>query len=136
MAKPSDFRSENCGFESRCPCGAIGEYGHAAALSTRRLSPETLCSMNLFGLTVETLQRLELQLQEFRQKNASNRIIECLLPQEIGNLIKEKAITMNLLRTDDQWHGLTHPQDEEQVRNELIKMKLPTDPEGRGIAIK
>ena len=75
--------------------------------------------MNLFGLIKDTLQKLEVLLQEFKQKNAGNRTIECLLPQEIGNLIEEKAITMNLLQTDDQWHGLTHPQDEEQVRKKL-----------------
>ena len=90
-------------------------------LSSRKLSQQTLCSMNLFGLTEEALQKLKDRLQEFKQKNAANRNIECLLPQEIGNLIKKSQITMKILQTDEQWHGLTHPQDEEQVRNELIK---------------
>ena len=87
----------------------------------RGFSPETLCSMNLFGLTAETLRKLELQLHEFKQKNTSNRNVECLLPQEIGKLIEEKAIAMKILQTNDRWLGITNPEDEEQVRKELIR---------------
>ena len=94
------------------------------SLSSRNLSQQTLCSMNLFGLTEEALQKLKYRLQDFKQKNTNSRVIECLLPEELGNLIKESQITMRILQTNEQWHGLTHPQDEEQVRRELIIKKI------------
>ena len=88
-------------------------------IAERGLSPQTLCSMNLFGLTTDSLQKLEVRLQEFKQKNAGNRTIECLLPEELGTLIKEKQIIMRVMQTENRWYGLTNPQDEEQVRKEL-----------------
>lgn len=90
-------------------------------ISARGISSESLCSMNLFGLTEETLKKLEKRLLDFKKKNEGNRTIECLLPEEIGSLLKDKQITMRISQTENQWHGLTHPQDEEEVRKELIK---------------
>jgi len=81
------------------------------------------CYHSIKGAAEEALQKLKYRLQDFKQKNTNSRVIECLLPEELGNLIKESQITMRILQTNEQWHGLTHPQDEEQVRRELIIKK-------------
>jgi len=83
------------------------------------LNEESPCSMNLFGLTPEILGLLEKTLLEFRQKNAGDRKIECLLPVELGNLIKKGKLELKLLKTEDQWFGITNPEDEEKVRQRL-----------------
>ena len=83
------------------------------------LTKNSLCSMNLFGLTKETLLDLEKKLVEFKEKNAGDRKAECFLPVELGNLIEEGKLKMKLIETNDKWFGVTNPEDEEKVRNAL-----------------
>ncbi|MDO8647626.1 MAG: sugar phosphate nucleotidyltransferase [Candidatus Diapherotrites archaeon] len=86
------------------------------------LNGNSPCSMNLFGLTPQTLGLLEKRLLGFRQKNAGDRKIECLLPVELGNLIKNGELELKLLNTEDQWFGITNPEDEEKVRQQLASI--------------
>ena len=63
---------------------------------------------------------LKKRLFEFKKINATDRRIECLLPVEIGELIKEGKITLKLIETNSKWHGVTNPEDEAIVREELM----------------
>lgn len=92
-------------------------------LKELNLTEETLCSMNLFGLLPETLTLLSEILEKFKQQNQEDPKIECFLPTELNNLIKEKKITMEIYPTDEQWFGLTHPEDELIVKNKILKLK-------------
>lgn len=85
------------------------------------LNENDLTSMNLFGLTPTTLTLLEKNLIEFKKINLSNRKIECLLPEEIGKLIKNKNLKMKLFKTNDEWFGVTNPEDEEKLRSIFSK---------------
>ena len=88
-------------------------------LLEKNLTEDSLCSMNLFGLPKGVLLHLEKILNEFKEKNKEDRKIECLLPVELGNLIKENKLQIKLIETNDKWFGVTNPDDEEKVRNEL-----------------
>ncbi|MFA5125750.1 MAG: sugar phosphate nucleotidyltransferase [archaeon] len=90
-------------------------------LNENGLNEKNLCSMNLFGLTPQVLDLLSKKLDSFKEEHKGDRKIECLLPVELGNLIKEKKISMKLLPTNDQWFGVTNPDDEEKVRIALAK---------------
>lgn len=90
-------------------------------LKEKNLQEKDLCSMNLFGLTENTLELLEKKLNEFKETHKGDRKAECLLPVELSNLIKEKKITMKLLPTKDNWFGVTNPEDELVVRKALLK---------------
>jgi len=88
-------------------------------LESKELSESSLCSMNIFALTPQDLDLLDKVLQNFKEKHKDNRTIECLLPNEIGNLIQEEKLTMNLYATTDKWLGITNPEDETKVREAL-----------------
>lgn len=88
-------------------------------LKEKGLSENDLCSMNMFGLRKEVLLLLEKKLEVFKENNKKDRKIECYLPVELGNLIKEKKISIKLLQTNDQWFGVTNPEDEETVKKAL-----------------
>ena len=92
-----------------------------STLSTMDLDENDLCSMNLFGLTPQVLELLEKKLELFKLAHQNDRKVECLLPVEFSNLIKEKKISMQLLPAKDQWLGITNPGDEEKVRLALAK---------------
>jgi len=84
------------------------------------LSPESLTSMNVFALYPEVVAELDKILSEFKQKNSEDRRIECLLPVELSSLIKQGKIKMKIYESPDKWFGVTNPEDEEIVREQLI----------------
>ena len=88
-------------------------------LSEKNLTKETLVSMTLFALQQEVLHLLKENLEKFKQENLEDRKAECLLPEELGNLIKENKINMKVYPTNDQWFGVTNPGDEIQVQRTL-----------------
>jgi NDP-sugar pyrophosphorylase family protein len=88
-------------------------------LEEKNLKNNSLASMNLFGLKKNTINLLEKKLSDFKKENFENRKIECLLPVELSNLILEKKIEMKLLASNDDWFGVTNPEDEEIIRKKL-----------------
>jgi choline kinase len=88
-------------------------------LLLKNLSEEDLCSMNIFLLYPEILVEFEKILIEFKKNYQDDRKIECLLPQEISNLIKQEKIVMEIYPTDDKCLGGTNPEDEEIIREKL-----------------
>jgi NDP-sugar pyrophosphorylase family protein len=83
------------------------------------LKPEDLCSMNIFGLQLETLNLLVETISNFKEKHKGDRKIECYLPVELSNLIKENKIKMEIYPTQSKWFGITNPGDEEIIKREL-----------------
>ena len=93
-------------------------------LEEKELSQESLCSMNIFALQPEILKKLDWRLKKFKEEHKGDKRIECLLPNEIGNLIKQNELIVDLYSTNSRWFGITNPQDEEKVREELKNLKL------------
>jgi dTDP-glucose pyrophosphorylase len=93
-------------------------------LEEKGLFQENLCSMNIFAFQPETVKKLDLILKKFKEENKRDKKLECLLPNEIGNLIKQNELTIHLYSTNNRWFGITNPQDEEKVREELKKFKI------------
>ena len=92
-------------------------------LLEKNLTLESLCSMNIFALFPETLEKLNKILEKFKEKNKEDRKIECLLPVEHSNLIKTKEIKMKIYTSKDKWMGITNPEDEITIREMLKKLK-------------
>ena len=88
-------------------------------LSENNISIKDLCSMNVFAFQKQTLDYLCEIVRNFKEQHKLDTKIECLLPQEIGNLIKDEKITMKLYPTEEKWFGISHPEDVEIVKQEL-----------------
>ncbi len=88
-------------------------------LEKKGFSGEEFCSMNLFGFHPEVIEELSSILKDFKESNKEDRKIECLLPEEINNLISKNKTSLRIYPTDEKWLGVTHPEDEERVRTEL-----------------
>ncbi len=89
-------------------------------LKQLNLNENDLCSMNLFGLNENIFSLLEEKLILFKNNHKNEKRIECYLPVELSNLIKEKKILMKLAPTNDVWLGVTNPEDEETIKK-IIK---------------
>lgn len=92
-------------------------------LKQKGLDKNSLCSMNIFAFHPKAVFLLSKKLEAFKKENEGNRKIECLLPNEIGNLIKNNKIKMKLYKTDDKWMGVTNPGDENIVRQFIESQK-------------
>ncbi len=91
-------------------------------LGEKNLTEESLCSMNLFGLQRNSVDLLGQVLDEFKEQNKGDRKVECLLPEELSNLIKEGKIGMSIFEAKDKWFGVTNPEDEVIVKKQLEKI--------------
>ncbi len=86
---------------------------------SKGLNENTTTSMNIFAFQPEILKKLNKKLIKFKKENKNNRDIECYLPTELSNLIKE-GLVIEIYPTPDNWVGITNPEDEFKVR-ELLK---------------
>jgi len=88
-------------------------------LNEKNLSPEDLCSQNIFAFHPQILDYLDKIVTEFKNSHPNDRKAECLLPSEISKLIESGKLNLFLYPTQDKWIGITNPEDEEIVRNQL-----------------
>jgi len=97
-----------------------------STLEESQTSPNDLCSMNIFALHPKTVFKIREKLNKFKLKHQFDRKIECLLPEQISELIKENEIKMRIYSTNAFWLGVTKPEDEEIVREKLRDLESKT----------
>ena len=88
-------------------------------LSSLNLSASNICSMNIFALHPSTLFKIKSRVENFKNLHKGDRKIECLLPEELSQLIKNKDINMQVYPAVNRWIGITNPEDEITVKNAL-----------------
>jgi len=89
------------------------------SLGEKGLSEDSLCSMNIFALYPETVEMLNGILIKFKEENKGDREVECLLPDDISDLIRQGKIKMRIYPSVDKWYGVTNPEDEVVVGEQL-----------------
>jgi len=85
----------------------------------------TIVSMNLWGFTYSMMEELEKGFPPFlihAQENNPQKA-EYFLPFVADELVREGKATVNVLKSTDQWHGVTYREDRETVVRALRTMK-------------
>ena len=91
--------------------------------TVRSLDPQTLVSMNMWGLTPEFLEILEDGFVEFlRHLGEESLKKEYLLPILIDQLIKDGRAQVAVLETGDTWFGVTYQEDREAVHRAFCEL--------------
>ncbi len=73
-------------------------------------------SMNMWGLPVEFLSELECGFTEFLSGlNEQELKKEYLLPQIVGEMVKDSKAKVKVLPSHDKWFGVTYKEDKEAV---------------------
>lgn len=80
-----------------------------------------IANVNFIGLQIDIIKRLKILLDDFKNKNINNPKIECILTDELNQLIKNKEIPLKLefFEIQNEIIGLTNPDDEQIVKNKL-----------------
>lgn len=86
------------------------------------LAPDTLVSMNLWGLRPLAFPALEEGFRSFR--TTAPHDAECQLPESVQRLIAAGRGTVRVLQGGRGWLGITWQQDREQVRASLAALAL------------
>ncbi len=86
------------------------------------ISESAFCSMNIFAFFPEVIDKLNTILENFKQENQGDKKAESYLPNNVSQLIQENKIKMIVYSTQDKWRGLTNPEDEEKLRQELASL--------------
>lgn len=83
----------------------------------RKLDPQALVSMNMWGLTPEFMETLEVGFREFlSQCGPEDLKREYLLPDIVDGLVSSQRAQVSVLRTEDAWFGVTYQEDKYAVR--------------------
>ncbi|MBQ8804714.1 MAG: nucleotidyltransferase [Tyzzerella sp.] len=76
----------------------------------------SLVSMNMWGLQPEFFEILETGFVEFLEESTGNyEKAEYLLPTIVGNLLHGGKADVRVLKSHDQWFGVTYKEDKEFV---------------------
>lgn len=97
--------------------GDLAEYTEGDGDSWIALSENTVVSMNLWGFTPSILEELEKRFPSFLNDNLSSNPLKCeyFLPFVIDQMIREGQADVKVLRSADNWYGVTYKEDKERV---------------------
>jgi len=108
-------------------CTKIRKQGTAALFideqgNEQMLSGDEVVSMNFWGFGPDIFGHLECQFQNFLNRHARETKSEFYIPTAVDTLIKSGQKKVNVLKTDDNWFGVTYPEDKVIARAAVQKL--------------
>jgi hypothetical protein len=90
----------------------------------RKLSPDTIVSMNLWGFTPDFSGELAAHFPAFYQSAMDGRELtaEYYLPSVVGSLLAEGKARVSVLPSDGLWYGVTNASDRACVEQAIASM--------------
>ena len=90
----------------------------------RAIDPQSIVSMNMWGLTPEFVELLEGGFREFFETMGDKDILkaEYLLPIYIDELLKGDKVSVKVLDSHDKWFGVTYKEDKDYVVESFKKL--------------
>ena len=86
------------------------------------ISEDSMVSMNLFGFTPSFFEKMEEHFVEFLKQNVNNLKAEIYLPVVVQRMIDENTARTKVLRTDEQWFGVTYKEDRPHVLQMITEL--------------
>ena len=89
------------------------------------LPGDTIVSMNLWGFSAHMLDELWGRMPAFLTEAMQKNPLKCeyFLPFVVDELLQEKKAEVTVLRSYDNWYGVTYKEDKENVMAALQKLK-------------
>lgn len=103
---------------------ASAKYGFRVETDGAEIAPDSLVSMNMWGLRPELFDMLERGFVEFFEKTEGEKLLkaEYLLPMYIDELIKAGKVSVKVLETEDKWFGVTYKEDKPAVEESIRRL--------------
>jgi hypothetical protein len=84
---------------------------------------DTPASMNMWGFAPKMFEHLEREWKAFYAAHKDDPKTEFLLPTMVAKLRDEKRLTVRVVFTDDDWIGVTNPDDLEPARARIAALR-------------
>lgn len=98
--------------------GILGEDGQVKPLDSKRL-----VSMNMWGLTPRFMEYLRDGFVEFlKDLPKDDYKKEYLLPEAVDSLLKKGVILVEVLKSRDNWFGVTYQEDRKMVEDAFSRL--------------
>jgi len=97
---------------------AVGDSAARTKLPSGEWAPiatDSIASMNLWGFDPSILGHLETQFRDFLGCEIGNLKSEFFIPTVVDTLIKRGESRCKVLRSAEQWFGMTYKEDREQA---------------------
>jgi choline kinase len=88
----------------------------------QEISKETFVSMNMFGFTTQIFDFIDTDIHKFIANWLEDNSIEYQLPNVVGDMIKNNIIKVEVLKTNEEWIGITYKRDKELAEVRLQKL--------------
>ena len=94
-----------------------------AFVNDKEIDYNSNVSMNMWGFTPKFIELLEEGFKKFFENiEGEGLTTEYLLPIYVGELLKEKKISVKVLETNDKWFGITYKEDKDLVVNSFKEL--------------
>ena len=80
-----------------------------------RLSGDEPVSMNMWAFMPRVFDQLRERFEQFLERSGSDPKAECLIPNTVGELIRDGEARVKVLRSSDSWFGVTYREDRPRV---------------------
>ena len=89
------------------------------------LDSKTPVSMNMWGFSNSILQEIKDRFPSFLEEGLRTNPLkcECYLPTVVSELLEENKASVMVLRSKDQWHGVTYKEDKPIVVKAIQNLK-------------
>lgn len=86
---------------------------------------DSIVSMNMWGFTASILKELKERFPLFLKDNLKKNPLKCeyFLPSVVGELLEEGKATVEVLKSEDKWYGVTYKEDKPVVVAAIQKLK-------------
>ncbi len=106
---------------------AIAKDGNAAkytdaAGATHKLTGDEMASMNFWGFTPSIFPHCRRIFDDFLRAHGGEEKAENFIPRTVDQLIREKKARVNVLRSPDEWFGVTYKEDKPFVVESIRKL--------------
>lgn len=95
---------------------------HTSLDKNSPFAPDTVVSMNLFGLNPRIFTYLNENFEPFLKNLENPAKDEFFLPAVIDKALKQNGEQLKVLESDDKWYGVTYKEDAEYVKAALKAM--------------
>lgn len=105
------------------PGGAA--YTENGGASWTDIDTDSVVSMNMWGFSQSILKELRDRFPAFLTQGFQEDPLKCeyFLPSVVGELLREGKASVEVLKSMDQWYGVTYQEDKEAVTKAIRKKK-------------
>ncbi|MFD1614105.1 nucleotidyltransferase family protein [Gelatiniphilus marinus] len=87
------------------------------------INENTIVSMNFWGFTPKCFNFGNQLFSEFLEANKSNLKAEFYIPSIVNEILKSKKATVEVLKSDAKWFGVTYKEDKAVVEKAIKELK-------------